>query len=313
MAVPTRRLGTLGRTMRARPVRRAVETVALLAAVSVLVAMTPAPVAAVSGQWTEQDVTYCTRPDGALGMDIFLPPHPGGVVPAVLFVHGGGWAAGDARHATLLPQIADALTQRGIAFATIDYRLAPRDPYPAQLDDVQCALDFIRTSGPSLGIDPTRLAAWGESAGGHLVAMLAETDEGGSAAAGSPLRAVVDWYGPTDLDGFAANSDLAPVINLVFGAWPGSHSAVLRSASPALHARAGLPPFLIVQGSEDSLVPPKQSSEFDAALQRNGVSSQLITVERAGHDFSQPLFFGSDPSESDIVEQTVAFVLAKLA
>jgi acetyl esterase/lipase len=129
-------------------------------------------------------VTYCTQHGTKLAMDLSAPP-AGAVrpAPAVLYVHGGGFVLGDRKlgglggglanaAGALLPQLRAALNQRGFVVASIDYRLPPGSPWPAQLQDASCAVRFLRAHADALGIDPGRIGAWGSSAGGTLVSLL---------------------------------------------------------------------------------------------------------------------------------------------
>jgi acetyl esterase/lipase len=108
-------------------------------------------------------------------MDIYYPRKASGPVPIAVYVHGGAWAVGDKTWVTA-PLDIEELIDRGYMLCAIDYRLAPRYKFPAQIEDVKCAIRFLRANASKYGIDPTRIGAWGESAGGHLVALLGVTD-----------------------------------------------------------------------------------------------------------------------------------------
>ncbi|HET9847412.1 MAG TPA: alpha/beta hydrolase, partial [Candidatus Dormibacteraeota bacterium] len=121
----------------------------------------------------DHGVVYCTTGGVALTMDIYRPSQSSdGPVPAVLYIHGGGWEHGDASLGGVNLLIEQQLTQRGVLVAAVNYRLAPQYPWPAQIDDVRCAVRYLRANAKRYGINPSQIGAWGGSAGGHLVSML---------------------------------------------------------------------------------------------------------------------------------------------
>jgi acetyl esterase/lipase len=145
-----------------------------------------------------------------LSMDIWLPRNTdGGPVPLVVWIHGGAFQLGDRRELppTFQPDsVFRLLNEAGIACATVDYRHALEAPFPAQLHDIKAAVRYLREHADVLGIDPERIGAWGESAGGHLAALLGLTGgradlEGGLGVQGQPssVSAVVDFYGVSSL------------------------------------------------------------------------------------------------------------------
>src|SRR5574338_458156 len=141
------------------------------------------------------------KPDGiALHLDLYLPANARNA-PLVIWIHGGGWADGDKDNPPGL-----SLLKHGYALASVEYRLTDRAPFPAQIHDVKAAVRFLRANAARFGLDPERFGAWGESAGGHLAALLGTTSvrgelEGDEGVTGvsSRVQAVCDWYGPTDL------------------------------------------------------------------------------------------------------------------
>lgn len=214
--------------------------------------------------------------------------------PVVLYIHGGGWRAGS--RAAFGPAYTDwtvtpfaALTGAGLAVASVDYRLSGEARYPAQLEDVTAALGWLRERGATYGIDPGRVAVWGESAGGHLAALLALTTDPGDAPA-----AVVDWYGPTDLGALADDSATSGIAiidpaaddsreALLLGAPPRDVPDRAAAAGPLTHVRPGAPPFLIVHGTADRFVPLVQSRRFADALAAHGVPVDLRALDGADH------------------------------
>jgi acetyl esterase/lipase len=258
-----------------------------------------APLSPAAQGEVKRGVTYCTPGGVGLQMDIYFPkagsPAP---APALLFVHGGGWIAGDQGDGTLdTPE----LVSRGYLVAAIQYRLAPVYRFPAQIEDVKCAVRFLRANASTYGIDPGRIGAWGSSAGGHLVSLLGTTDasagfdgNGGYPEQSSSVRAVTDMYGPSDLTTLSNDANVNRELRLVFGPpsdWP--------SASPVNYVSKDDVPFLILQGEKDNIVPPSQSQEFYDRLTGAGVPAQLVMVKNAGHVFV-PSGGPISPSRSEI-------------
>ena len=246
-------------------------------------------------------------------MDAFMPsPHGDAPRPAVMFVHGGGWAA--ARKEDLLPH-ALRFAREGFVCFSVDYRLVKPggiNTHPAQIDDVQLAMRWIREHAGEFGADPKRLAAWGDSAGGHLVALLATTDTRNTSAPlqheSSRAACVVDLYGPTDLTADFPTSgpfdtNVQQLVDNLLGAPAKSVPDLAREASPIYRADATASPILIVQGTHDALVPREQSDRFHARLSELGVDSEYLVVEGANHGFA-----GAD---AELVFRTVRRFLTK--
>jgi acetyl esterase/lipase len=250
-----------------------------------------------SARVSEKDVTYCTADGVALKLDLYFPKatDSGSSAPVVIYVHGGSWQLGDK---SLLEgwekTVVKMLTARGYLVAVPNYRLAPQDKWPAQIQDVKCAVRYLRANASTYDLDPNRIGAWGASAGGHLVALLGPTDandglEGQSEYAdqSSRVQAVVDMFGPTDLT--AGNFVRGPHINeeLVRAVFGGTATDVLMRASPVSYVSKDAPPFLILHGNKDRLVPPAQSRELYDQLKAEAVPAKLVMVQNAGHGFGQ--------------------------
>jgi acetyl esterase/lipase len=251
--------------------------------------------------------------------------------PAVLYVHGGGFVLGDRKlgglggglaNATgaLLPQLRAALNRRGFLVASIDYRLPPASPWPAQLQDASCAVRFLRTHARALDIDPGRIGAWGSSAGGTLVALLglgsseASFDRGPWPDQPSAVQAVVDMFGPADLTDLGDSTPFARAV-----AWIalGGSPQVRRAASPLTHVPAGhpaatgsVPPFLLLHGTRDQDMPPRHSQELARQLAAAGVPVRLMLVQGAGHGLDSP---GQRPTPGQLTELVADFFTRSLA
>jgi acetyl esterase/lipase len=276
-------------------------------------------------------VTYCTQQGTKLAMDLYAPP-AGAVrpAPAVLYVHGGGFVLGDRKlgglggglaNATgaLLPQLRAALNRRGFLVASIDYRLPPGSPWPAQLQDARCVVRFLRAHAGALGIDPARIGAWGSSAGGTLVALLglagpeASFDRGPWPDQPSAVQAVVDMFGPADLTDLGDSTPFARAV-----AWIalGGSPRVRRAASPLTHvpagraAASGVPPFLLLHGTDDQDMPPRHSQELARRLAAAGAPVRLVLVQGAGHGLDNP---GQRPTPGQLTELVADFFTHSLA
>ncbi len=236
----------------------------------------------------DSDVAYCSNNAEEL-MDFYYPSAASASAeepfPVVLYVHGGGWTSGDK---TTLPEYREALTSKGIAVAAVNYRLAPDSVFPAAIEDLKCAVRYLRTNAEVYNIDPDRIGGYGGSAGGHLVALLGTADESAGwddamdyPGVSSRLSAVVDMYGPTDLTiEFEWNS--AELLKNAFGETYSNAAWV----SPISYVTSDDPPFLVMHGEEDALVPISQSEVFVEALQSAGIEVTFVRVEDAGHGFS---------------------------
>jgi len=261
----------------------------------------------------QRGVVYCTDAGVALTMDIYHPSQVGRTpTPAVLYVHGGGWEHGDSSLGGVNALIARTLTQRGILVAAVNYRLAPQYPWPAQIDDVKCAVRYLRASAQQYGIDPSEIGAWGGSAGGHLVSMLgtagptAGFDTGQYLQRSSSLQAVVDLFGPADLTAGGWGPQATSVVQQVFGLTPGQDNSALAHASPVTYIQPNDPPFVIFHGTADTVVPPSQSRELATRLQAAGVPVTLVMVQNAGHGFA-PIGGPISPTLQEITRTTADF------
>jgi acetyl esterase/lipase len=258
-----------------------------------------------------RDVTYCTAGGVQLKMDIFPPTlTQSGPAPVIMYVHGGSWQHGDKWEIGLA---ADQLAARGYLVTSINYRLAPDYKWPAQIEDVKCAVRYLRANAAKYNLDPNRIGAWGSSAGGHLVAMLGLAGpgagfegNGGYQDQPSAVQAVVDMFGPSDLIAFDLDMFAQGVSRNVFGVLPGQPKDVLVRASPVTYVSEDAPPFLIIQGDKDRLVPPGQSQELYDKLKSAGATAQLVMVQNAGHGLV-PAGGDINPSTAQIAEMIPNF------
>lgn len=233
--------------------------------------------------------------DRTLVLDLWLPVSQGGPYPTVVYIHGGGWYGGTQYRPPFDPRLYD----QGIAVAAVTYRFSGEAPFPACLHDCKTAVRWLRAHAAEYNLDPERFAAWGISAGGHLVSLLAVTarmaeyeGDGPHQEFSSAVQAVVNWCGPTDLERVYIDPQpgegMVGLVDALLGApWP-SNQPLATAASPVRHIRPGLPPHLLVFGGADPIVPPWNGSAYHAALSAAGVYSELLVLEGVGHDLGSP-------------------------
>ncbi len=268
-----------------------------------------------------------------LAMDIWLPRQATATpVPLVVWIHGGAFQLGDRRELppTFAPDsVFRLLNEAGIACATIDYRHALEAPFPAQLHDIKAAVRYLRGHADVLGIDPGRIGAWGESAGGHLAALLGLTGgredlEGALGVPGhsSAVSAVVDFYGVSSLPDMPPMDAPAGLMSgaLVAAVPPGmsmepgpmlvggtADPSLLAAASPLGYVTAGAAPFLLIHGDSDGLVPLSQSELLAGALTDAGVRNELIAIEGGDH-----CFFFAEAQVDGILRTAVDYFVREL-
>jgi acetyl esterase/lipase len=333
-------IAALGRPMPRRPglpgviASAALAPVALITAISVVVALiastdgltgaglltgVKAPHDLPAGQMST--VEYCRPRDVPLGMDLYMPAaatRRGTLAPVALYVHGGGaWGDRKARGpgaalansaGALFGPLREKLNARGFVVASIDYRLPPGTPWPAQIQDSKCAVRFLRAHAGGLGIDPDRIGVWGSSGGGVLSALLALAGPGAGFDVGqyldqsSRVGAVVDMFGPPDLDDLP---DQSPFFRFVIRETFGDSPKARRAASPITYIAPGAPPFLVLQGTKDPATRLEQQARFVEALRAAGAPATLFAVTGAGHALNTP---GEHPSAVELTTTVVDFL-----
>jgi acetyl esterase/lipase len=259
-----------------------------------------------------------------LEVDLWLPPEGTGPVPVVLFLHGGGWRVGSRRtvgpmYAGQDPTPFERMAQAGIAVASADYRLSGEAVWPAQLHDAKAAVRWLRARADELGIDPGRIAAWGESAGGHLASLLGLTagDPGlegdvGVTGPSSEVVAVAAWYAPSDLLGMPTDlgadpADATTREALLLGGPAVSRPDTATEASPVGHVSPTAPPFLLAHGLADGFVPCAQSERLYDALVEAGVEAELDLYPDADH-----MWRGAPEAAAQAFDRTVDVLRRRL-
>ncbi len=236
-------------------------------------------------------------------LDVYIPPGvaPGQTRACVVWIHGGGWQAGDKAPAGKAP----ALLGLGFVVVSINYRLSGVAPHPAQMHDCKAAIRHVRANAAAYRVDPARIGLWGSSAGGHLVALLGTSGDvpstegavGGNAAFAGPVQAVADYFGPTeflsitDPAHLACNSPESAMLGVCLGEVVANQSdpafaaqvGIVREASPTTHVTPNDPPFYIAFGTADPVVQPQQNVILFDDLVAAGVPSTLRPVPGAGH------------------------------
>ncbi|MFZ1258158.1 MAG: alpha/beta hydrolase [Candidatus Saccharimonas sp.] len=248
------------------------------------------------------DLPYCEG-ETLQHYDLYLPPFEvSGPYPVVMYVHGGGWSLGD-KQSNFTDYYGSALVEAGFAFASINYRLAPKHRYPTQDNDIACAIRTIVKRADDYQVDTKKIVLFGESAGGLLVANYALSPDHPEI----PVKAVVDFYGTTDLV-YQLNRKKYANHNAIN--YLGKNDMRLaRSASPLYRPLYGTPPpFLFVHGTNDTMVSIEQARALYERLKPLQPQSKFITVTHAGHGFSAK----SSPSNTAIRDEMIRYLVGIL-
>jgi acetyl esterase/lipase len=254
------------------------------------VAPTPAPAATPPGP-VHSNVAYGVAGGETLLLDVFEPANNSGKPrPAVVLVHGGGWTSFDK---STMRALAQFLALAGFAAVPMDYRLFHDDAtrWPAQLDDAQRAVRWVRANSAKYNIDPQHIGAYGHSAGAQIATLLGmmETRDNSDASLGkysSKVQAVVDTSGPTDFTS-GMDNDGKQFLSSFLGADFATHPEVWRDASPVFHVAKSNAPILIIHGTHDEMVPISQAEELNDALTKAGATAQFLRLD-SDHMFHEP-------------------------
>jgi acetyl esterase/lipase len=248
------------------------------------------------GTIIHRDLAYVTGGQKRQKLDLYIPP--GAERPLIVYIHGGAFWAGDKGDGFPIEYL-----DEGYAVASINYRLSGDALFPAQIEDCKAAVRWLRANASNFGLDRNRFAAFGHSAGGHLSAMLGtaagvrEFEVGEHLKVSSGVQAVVDFFGPTDFlqmdahrapNGMVHDSPDSPESRLIGGPIQENKEKAAR-ANPITYVTKDAPPFLIVHGEDDPLVPHHQSELLAVALREASVPVTFYTVENGGHGgFADP-------------------------
>lgn len=239
-----------------------------------------------------RDVVYQTIPGYRPQIvDIYVPASKG-PHPLILYIHGGGWIGGHTRHSGALadfPKVLASLAAEGFVVASLEYRLSGEARFPAQLQDSNAALRFLRSKAGDYGIDPSQVGVWGGSAGGHLAALTAvtcrDTRLDPAAAGDGCVQAAVTWYGVYDFRGMTATPDGNAAGGKLLGCDATCPADKIAAVSPVTYIDAKDPPFLLIHGEDDRVVPVAQSRLGEAALRKAGVKVESIYIPGVDHSF----------------------------
>ena len=221
-------------------------------------------------------------------LDLYLPKADK-PLPLVIWVHGGAWEAGDKSGGNpALP-----LLTEGYAVASVNYRFSKHAVFPAQIEDTRAAVRFLRANAKKYNLNPDKFGAWGASAGGHLVALLAvgsdvkdlDGKNTTNPTVSSAVQAVIDWFGPTDMASLTPPGSRPNAVTRLLGGDTGEKADVAKLASPLTYANVGMAgaPLLILQGDKDPLVPLSQSEKLTDAYKKAGGEVELVVFPGAGH------------------------------
>lgn len=251
---------------------------------------------------------------------ITAPPSGDRRSPAVIYLHGGSWIGGD--HDTggfIIHEIGPALNAKGFVVASVNYRLGPEEPWPAQIVDAKCAVRYLRANAKVFDIDPAEIGIWGHSAGAHLASLVgtagpgAGWDTGAYLKESSRVEAVADLAGPANL--VTLEEEGVPGLvksNFTSLLGPISESdlpAALAAASPITYVSPGDPPFLIIHADDDGIVPIAESEELATELKAANVPVTSVVVHGGGHSLEVP---GGEPDPKQIEELVVNFFVQHL-
>lgn len=239
------------------------------------------------------NLEYSRAAGRPLRLDLYLPEKATNPLPVLVWIHGGAWKSGSKNWCPIAP-----LATNGIAIASIEYRLSGEAKFPAQIMDCRAAIRWLRAQAATHQLDPERVGVFGASAGGHLASLLGtaegvrEWDAGAHLDQSSRVRCVVAFYPPTDLDGltdgwFWRRVSFSDVGRLIGGAVADNRDRVA-TANPANYVSGETPPFFLLHGDRDRLVPLRQSELLAGALRRAGVPVHLEVVPGKGHAIGPP-------------------------
>ena len=224
------------------------------------------------------DIEFAKAGDVSLTLDAHVPDGAG-PFPTVIIVHGGGFVRGDKQ--TFVQPLFEPLTRAGFAWFTINYRLAPQYQYPAAVEDVEQAVHWVKQHALEYRVDPRRMALMGESAGGYLVSMV-----GAQNKPQARVKAVVAFYAPSDLEALTRErKEISEGLRGLFGLTEMNEEslAYLRKASPIQYVQRGMPPFLLIHGTEDEQVFYSQSVKMHERMTQLELNCELFTVEGGRH------------------------------
>jgi acetyl esterase/lipase len=248
------------------------------------------------------EVVYGTG--GGRDLKLWLYARPGERSPGIVFIHGGGWVGG---HPFMLVRMAAAMAERGYVTATIEYRLSTETTFPGPLSDAKCAVRWMRANADEIGLDPSRLAVAGGSAGGHLAALVALTPgrhegDGGHDDFASDVRAAVLFNPGLDLR-LTGDPTLDGIVTQLLGEPTDERIA---EATPLTHVTSASPPFLTRVGDRDRITPASTCERFHGLLDDARVPNRLDVLPGLDHGIPQTDFAGCVEAMTGFLDEHLA-------
>jgi acetyl esterase/lipase len=260
---------------------------------SAIIAITAVVPTGVSAQQPLRDVPYSTVGNSSLCLDLYQAREPQAASPLVIWIHGGAWRSGSKSDVPI-----KGLLEHGFSIASVDYRLTPEAPFPAQVHDIKAAIRFLRSRATQYGLDPQRFLIAGASAGGHLAALVGVSTgvselEGGERStapeSSSAVAGIVSFYGASNLQTILDQSTphglsvRVPALKLLLGGLPEEHPQQAKLASPVTHVDPHDPPLLLIHGDQDPQMPVQQAYELVNAYQQAQLPVELKIVTGGVH------------------------------
>ena len=243
-----------------------------------------APVETIQLTYAEEDPIH--------NLNLYLPPTGEGPFPTILAIHGGGFRS---RSKSLYNTIGRHFARNGYAFISINYRLAPKSSFPAQVEDSFCALAWLHANHEEYGFDPDQVVVLGGSAGGYLASMLVTVDDPSiylqncpnAYPDGQAVHAAAIFYGLfdfTNVDDYPPR-EIAALASFFGSPYDEISTEQLVAMSPIMHIDGSEPPFILLHGTADATIPSVMSERFAAALEQADVDVELVLIPDADHAF----------------------------
>jgi len=268
-------------------------TTVLLAGVGQLVAQEGSRADTVPDEVVYQpDIVYGTGAGKPLHLDLARPESDSTKLPCIVVIHGGAWRGGNRQsHTDLIFQFA----QQGYVAVTLQYRLCPEHRFPAQVEDVKCAVRYLRTHAEQHQLDPERIGVVGFSAGAHLAMMLGVLGpedgmegDGGWPDSPSQVSVVVSFVGPTDLAADDLPDVSIPLVRDFIGGTLADQAEAYAAASPITHVSSDDAPMLLFQGTQDPLIPTNQALKMADKMTEAELAGRVELLIGAGHGWGNP-------------------------
>lgn len=245
----------------------------------------------------EQNIQYCNTSSRLQQLDVYTPKSVERAAPVIMYIHGGGWGGGDKIN-DIVTDYGAEIVKNNMALVSVNYRFAPASTYPAQSNDIECAITYLKAHASELHIDMTRMGMFGDSAGGQLASM---------AAFNSPnkqlIKAVVEFYGTSDMWAQITRKP-RPDKEAIHYVGSATNETLAKAASPLYANHAGVPPFLLFHGLNDKTIHYDTTVKYAEKLKQDGVDVTLVGVQNANHHFSAK----SNPDQNAIEAQVIVFL-----